>query len=67
MTLGSMVGSVDPNIAINQYKRARAAVSMSGEGIIANRKEETTVPGDFTQRSYLNQQSESNHDVFSQK
>lgn len=67
VTLGSMVGSVDPNIAINQYKRARAAVSMSGEGIIAKRKEETTVPGDYTQRSFLNQQSESNHDVFSQK
>ena len=60
ITLGSMVGNVDPTLAINHFKRARAAVSISGEGTIARRKEEqamyigTTAPGDYTQRSYLN-------------
>ena len=55
MTLGSMVGSVDPAVAINQYRKARAMVpvSMSGEGTLAQRREEAN-NADYTYRSRLN-------------
>ena len=53
MTLGSVVGGVDPGIAISQYRRAREAVSMSGEGTVAKRKGDEGV-AEYTKRSCLN-------------
>ena len=67
MTLGSMVGSVDPKQAISQFKREKeraAMVSISGEGTLVQRREDQ---GEYTHRSHLNQMSESNHDVLSHR